>query len=150
MLHILPGMTMKKFIHGFGHQAMNVKDMERSKRFYSDVLGMAVLFEDASHVFLKVGEGSNFGVLALLAAPVTGPAPIDPTLRQGNKYNHFGFRACSSQDVYEFAEHLKKNNVPLIKGPYTRKDGSSVYFLDPDGYTLEYLYLIEDPKAYAP
>ena len=40
--------------------------------------------------------------------------------------------------------------MTILKGPYTRKDGSSVYFVDPDGYTLEYLYLIEDPKAYAP
>lgn len=140
----------KQFIHGLAHQAINVKDLEHSKRFYRDVLGMDVLYQDAMHVFLKVGERENFGILALLGRPETGPEPVDPSTRQGNKYNHFGFRARTSEEVYEFAEYLKGKNVPIIKGPYTRKDGSSVYFLDPDGYTLEYLYLIEDPKAYAP
>jgi catechol 2,3-dioxygenase-like lactoylglutathione lyase family enzyme len=140
----------KHFIHGLAHQAINVRDFAVSKGFYCDVLGMDVLYQDSGHVFLKVGEGENFGILALLGAPKSGPAPVDPRERQGNLYNHFGFRAKSSSEVYAFAEHLKKHNVQIIKGPYTRKDGSSVYFLDPDGYTLEYLYLIEDPKAYAP
>lgn len=138
----------KNFIHGLAHQAINVKDMEKSKEFYTAVLGMTVLYQDAMHVFLKVGEKENFGILALLGKPENAPEPYDPSKRQGNKYNHFGFRAKSSQEVYEFSEYLKQQGVTIIKGPYTRKDGSSVYFLDPDGYTLEYLFLIEDPKAY--
>lgn len=143
-------MSAKNFIHGLAHQAINVTDLERSKRFYVEVLGMAVLYQDAMHVFLKVGEGESFGVLALLGKPKSGPEPVDPRLRQGNAYNHFGFRARSSEEVYEFAEHLAAHGVRILRGPYTRKDGSSVYFVDPDGYTLEYLYLIEDPRAYEP
>ena len=142
--------TPKQFIHGLSHQAMNVRDLERAKQFYTQVLGMGVLYQDAMHVFLKVGEGENFGVLALLGTPKSGPAPVDPSERQGNHYNHFGFRAKTTEEVYEFAEYLKSCGVKILKGPYTRKDGSSVYFLDPDGYTLEYLYLIDDPKAYEP
>lgn len=140
-----PATHSKQYIHGLGHQAINVKDLERSKRFYVEVLGLSVLHEDAMHVFLKVGEGVNFGILALLAKPVDGPEPVDPSLRQGNKYNHFGFRARTSAEVHEFAEHLKSHGVTILKGPYAREDGTSVYFLDPDGYTLEHLYLIEDP-----
>jgi catechol 2,3-dioxygenase-like lactoylglutathione lyase family enzyme len=140
---------MKKFIRGLSHQAINVKDFEVSRKFYVDILGMDVLYRDAMHIFLKVGEAENFGILALLGTPKSGPAPVDPRERQGSAYGHFGFRAGSSEEVFEFAEHLKANGVQIIKGPYTRKDGSSVYFLDPDGYTLEYLYLVEDPKAYA-
>lgn len=139
---------MKNFIHGIAHQAINVVDFERSKKFYCEVLGMSVLYQDAMHVFLKVGEGETFGILALLGKPKSGPMPVDPRERQGNLYNHFGFRAKTEKEVYEFSEHLKVHGVSILKGPYTRKDGASVYFLDPDGYTLEYLYLVEDPKAY--
>lgn len=139
----------QKFIHGLSHQALNVLDVPRAKDFYTRVLGMSVLYEDAEHVFLKVGEGKNFGILALLSAPKSGPAPVNPSERQGNKYNHFGFRALNEKQVYEFADYLKAQNVKIIQGPYTRKDGASVYFLDSEGYTLEYLYLIDDPKAYA-
>jgi catechol 2,3-dioxygenase-like lactoylglutathione lyase family enzyme len=138
----------KNFIYGLSHQAINVKSFEISKKFYCEVLGLKVLYEDAAHVFLKVGEADQFGILALLIYPLEGPAPVDPKERQGNKYNHFGFRAKSDAEVFDFAEHLRGSGVKIIKGPYTRKDGSSVYFLDPDGYTLEYLYLKEDPEAY--
>lgn len=140
--------TTRSFIHGLAHQAINVRDMEAAKRFYVDVLGMSVLYQDAMHVFLKVGTGENFGILALLGKPKSGPEPVDPRQRQGNTYNHFGFRAKSEKEVFEFAEYLRSKNVQILKGPYARKDGASVYFLDIDGYTLEYLYLIEDPKAY--
>lgn len=139
---------MSGFIHGLAHQAINVRDLERSKAFYTGVLGMGVLYQDAMHVFLKAGEGEGFGIVALLAKPKTGLEPVDPSLRQGSAYNHFGFRARTTEEVYAFAEHLKSQGVTILKGPYTRKDGSSVYFLDPDGYTLEYLYLVEDPRAY--
>ncbi len=138
----------KQYIHGLGHQAINVKDLGRSKRFYVEILGLSVLYEDAMHVFLKVGEGENFGILALLGKPAGGPDPVDPALRQGGKYNHFGFRARAREEVYEFAGYLKSHGITILKGPYTRKDGTSVYFLDPDGYTLEHLYLIEDQAAY--
>lgn len=140
--------TGNQFIHGIAHQAMNVADFTRSKAFYCGILGMDVLYEDAMHVFLKVGEGESFGILALLGSPKNGPKPVDPKERQGNLYNHFGFRAKSSEEVYSFAEYIKSHGVKIIQGPYTRKDGSSVYFLDPDGYTLEYLYLIENPEVY--
>jgi glyoxylase I family protein len=135
-------------IHGLGHVAINVKDLETSKKFYTGVLGLNVLYQDPMHVFLQVGEGENFGILALLGTPSEGLAPVNPADRQGNKYNHFGFRAKNSKEVFQFANHLKTKKVKLLKGPYERKDGASVYFVDPDGYTLEYLYLIEDPKAY--
>ncbi len=139
----------RDWISGIGHVAINVKDLENSKQFYTSVLGLSVLYQDAMHVFLQVGSGQNFGILALLAPPKEGLAPEDPALRQGNKYGHFGFRASSAREVFEFATYLSAHGVPLIKGPYERKDGASLYFLDPDGHTLEYLYLIEDPAAYA-
>lgn len=139
----------QKFIRGLNHQAIIVRDFEVSKAFYIGLLGMELLYEDAKHVFLRVGEGESFGILALLIQPEgeTGIWELDGK-RQGNQYNHFGFRATTSDDVFEFAEYLNHNKVPVIKGPYSRKDGASVYFLDPNGYTLEYLYLIEDPKVY--
>ncbi|MGE4233402.1 MAG: VOC family protein [Bacteriovoracia bacterium] len=141
-------MSVANLISGINHIALNVENFEKSKAFYCSILGMEVLYEDAMHVFLKVGAGKNFGILALLGQPKVGPKPVDPSQRQGNTYNHFGFRAQNSQDVFKFAEYLKEKEVKIIKGPYERKDGSSVYFLDPDGYTLEFLYLIEDPSAY--
>src|SRR5437868_3652279 len=108
-------MDTGKFIQGINHVALNVKNLEHSKSFYTQVLGMDVLYQDAMHVFLKVGEDKSFGVLALLAKPKSGPEPVDPASRQGNQYNHFGFRANTSAQVFAFAEHLKKNAVKILK-----------------------------------
>ncbi len=53
---------------------------------------------------------------------------------------HFGLTANSMQAVFDFQEHLKSNRVKIVKEAYERWDGGSLYFLDPNGYTLEYIY----------
>lgn len=53
---------------------------------------------------------------------------------------HFGLSADSMQAVFDFQEHLKLKGVKIVKDAYERWDGGSLYFLDPNGYTLEYIY----------
>jgi len=38
---------------------------------------------------------------------------------------------------------LNKLNIKIVKGPYDRRDGRSVYFVDPCGLVGEYLYVDE-------
>lgn len=52
---------------------------------------------------------------------------------------HFGL-SVSMQAVFDFQEHLCSKNVKIVKEAYERWDGGSLYFLDPNGYTLEYIY----------
>ena len=45
-------------LKGIGHVLLRVLDLERSKKFYSDVLGFRVLEEDPEHggVFRRLAE----------------------------------------------------------------------------------------------
>ena len=47
--------------------------------------------------------------------------------------------------VFEFQELLKARGVKIVKEAYERWDGASLYFLDPNGYTLEFIYF--EPKG---
>ncbi len=128
---------MGAFITGLDHIAVNVKNLNASEKFYTRVLGGRVIWKNETNCFIRFGKKD---VLALLAVP---KGYFYPRLRKllGNKFSHYGFQARSEKDVYRFAGYLKKKRVKIIKGPYTRSDGSSVYFLDPNHYTLEYFYL---------
>jgi len=79
-------------------------------------------------------------VLALLAAPKGYPYAALRKL-QGKKFSHFGFQAKSEKQVFTFTKFLRERKIKIIEGPYRRSDGASVYFLDPNGYTLEFFYL---------
>ncbi|MBI4971192.1 MAG: VOC family protein [Candidatus Omnitrophica bacterium] len=128
---------MITFIRGLDHIAVIVRDMELSEKFYTRVLGGRVIWKNATNCFIQLGKKD---VLALLAAPTGHPFKTLQKL-QGKKFSHFGFQAKSEKEVRRFADHLRKHKVQIIEGPYTRSDGASVYFLDPNGYTLEYFYL---------
>ena len=128
---------MKPFIHGLDHIAVIARNIRQSEKFYSKVLGGRVIWKNATNCFLQFGKKD---VLALLAAPAGHPFNILQKM-QGKKFSHFGFQAKSEKEVTRFADHLRKYKVRITEGPYTRSDGASVYFLDPNGYTLEYFYL---------
>jgi len=128
---------MPQFIRGLDHIAIIAKSLKESEDFYTQVLGGSVVWKNETNCFIQLGQKD---VLALLAAPSGHPFPELQKLH-GKKFSHFGFQAESEQEVFEFADHLRKHNVQIIEGPYKRSDGASVYFLDPNGYTLEFFYL---------
>lgn len=128
---------MKTFIRGIDHLAITVRNLEESETFYTQILGGRTIWKNATNCFLQFGAKD---VLALLAAPEGHPFDELEKL-QGKKFSHFGFQADSEKEVRDFADYLKTHGVRIIEGPYTRSDGASVYFLDPNGYTLEYFWL---------
>ena len=125
------------FIRGIDHLALTVRNLKQSENFYTQVLGGKVIWKNASNCFIQFGKTD---VLALLKAPADHPFSALKKL-QGKKFSHFGFQAKSEQEVRRFADHLRTRKVRITEGPYSRSDGASVYFLDPNGYTLEYFYL---------
>ena len=127
-----------QFIRGIDHLALTVKNLRQSERFYTQILGGKVVWKNASNSFIRFGKTD---VLALLKAPAGHPF-AELSRLQGKKFSHFGFQAKSEQEVRRFADYLRTHKVRITEGPYSRSDGASVYFLDPNGYTLEYFHLI--------
>lgn len=113
-------------VTGIQHLNLTVSNVERSRRFYRDVLGFDEAFAKNDTVWLEAG-GDLLGLSE-------GTPPVDPP-------NHWGFRVDSPEEVDAWAKRLVEHEVAIAKGPYERSDGRSVYFRDPDDYVLEIFYV---------
>ncbi|WP_372807063.1 VOC family protein [Pontiella sp.] len=135
---------MSDFIQGICHFGLSVSDLDESIRFYGEVLGLEMSDRREKDAFFQIGADD---VLALIQYPGDAErfaAEMRPK-HWGKAFTHFGLAAGSVQEVFAFQEHLKAQGVKIVKEAYERWDGASLYFLDPNGYTLEYIYF--DPKG---
>ena len=133
------------FIKGICHFGLSVSDLDESVRFYTDVLGLEMRERREQDAFFPIGSDD---VLALIQYPWNADK-FDTELRPknfGKAFTHFGLTAESSEAVFAFQEHLRANGVTIVKEAYERWDGASLYFLDPNGYTLEFIYFNSENK----
>ena|ERR1051325_1946877 len=123
---------MEPLLLGIRHVALNVRDVERSIRFYSDVLGMKLEWmPDAENAYLTSGQDN----LALHQLP-DGTQPGTTQL-----VHHIGFVVKRPQDVDEWAKRLQDHGVAIAQEPKTHRDGArSFYFHDPDGLLIQLIY----------
>jgi lactoylglutathione lyase len=116
------------------HTMIRVKDLERSVRFYTEVLGLreerrSVLERaDATLVFLVDGNGHH---------------AIELTYNHdGRDYelgNQFGHFALGVADLDRAADELARHGVTFSRGPYRVSEGGSriAFIRDPDGIEIE-------------
>ncbi|MFZ9520503.1 MAG: VOC family protein [Silvanigrellaceae bacterium] len=124
------------FLRGLGHLALVVDDLEKAKWFYGEVLGADVEVWRGTQLLIHVGPD-------LIVAKLSSDA-IDQERQSGpfgrQVLDHFGFMADSPSQVDALAKRLSESGLQIVKGPYDRSDGRSVYFRDPFGNLVEYLY----------
>lgn len=115
---------------GVVHFSLPVTDMERSARFYSELLGMKIVNKTPKMVFLKCGD--DFLILA------KGNAPLKYDSDKNTPVHH-AFKVAA-EDFEPALEFLRKNGVEVFDME-TRQQGvflgPQAYFLDPDGNKLE-------------
>jgi lactoylglutathione lyase len=120
------------------HIMLRVGDMQRSKAFYIDVLGMKLLRErefpegEFTLTFLGYGEESDSTVLELTHN--WGQSEYD----MGNAYGHI---AIGVDDVYEACERIRTagGNIVREAGPMAAGTTVIAFVEDPDGYKIELL-----------
>jgi catechol 2,3-dioxygenase-like lactoylglutathione lyase family enzyme len=123
---------------GVLHFTIPVKDLDRSERFYTDVLGMEKIRRNNHMVFMRAGE--DCFVLTY------SENPIDPN--RGNAHDiHHAFRVTAEE--YDRALHfLPSAGFPIIKQEDRRAgtfQGRSAYFHDPDRNVIELMDLVRGP-----
>ena len=92
-----------------GHLVLRVRDAERSKAFYTDLLGLHVTFESpASMVFMSAGESSH--ELALMAL---GPDAPGPDSSRVGMY-HFAWEMESFEDLKRLKRELDEKDVRIV------------------------------------
>ena len=126
------------------HIAFNVKDMEASKRFYGQILGLHELTgEEVPKTLVKLveqGKVANFvtpdgTVIDLFFEPDLSPPNPDPS-KAFTRAIHLAFD-IAPQLFNQAVEIFKQNQVTIDHGPVTRPTGRGIYFYDPDGFLLE-------------
>lgn len=134
---------MSTLITGINHFGLSVGDLEESITFYTEILGLEISEKRENDCFFKLGEKDVMAVIQFPGGKDSFNESMKPK-RQGKAYTHFGFQAPSIEAVFMMQQKLEEAGVTVLTKAYERWDGASVYFLDPNGYTLEYIYF--DPS----
>ena len=116
-------------LKGIHHIALNVTDLDRAERFYTDVLGFSVTHRFSKglrHIMLDTGNAH----LALFETPdLEMKSALEQLSDKG--YMHLAF-ATSRQEFVKIIDELKNKKVKIDSGPVVRGEGESIYFTDPD------------------
>lgn len=115
---------------GWGHAVLKVRDLPRSERFYTEVIGFRVVGRRAGMCFLSLGRPHHD--LALYEA---GPRALMPGA--GNLgVVHLAF-AMENEDALRGFYGVLKGKAQIL-GAVDHVVSRSFYIADPDGYILEF------------
>ena len=124
---------MKKLrVNKLLHTRYRVNDLERTIKFYRDVLGLDEIQRHKSPrgselVFLKAPEGD--AEIEICFFPGSDSVQVQPDL------THLAFEVDS---LDEFGRHLAKHGLKYSDGPMTTATGTVFAFIDaPEGYEIE-------------
>jgi glyoxylase I family protein len=124
------------------HIVLNVSDIDRSVKFYTDVLGL----QSERLAEFKAGK-VGFPSVRINADTIIDLFPVKTQAHEQNtggksegNLNHFCM-VVGKEDFSSIVDYLKANDVTIREGPISRWGARgramSVYFLDPDGNEIE-------------
>jgi len=148
-------------IRRFGHFGFNVEDLDAAASFYTDELGFRItddmnLFDMLEGPALEYARtivtnprmlftsNSSDHHAVLLAHKSFGTLFGGDAVAGDNTVSQITWQVGTLDEVLDGAEYLRANNVPTVRLGRDMPGGNwHVYFLDPDGNTLELYYGME-------
>ena len=132
---------MNPRMRALGETVLRVKDLQRVKRFYTDVIGLDVLREFDGIVFLKVsdGYGGHTQIIGLFHESLPVPFPRDAREAvhlEATSLHHFALEIDRKDFDTELA-CLKQLGIELTTVEHRWCRWRSLYVHDPEGNILE-------------
>ena len=128
-------------VRKLGHVVFRVRDVERSTKFYTEILNFRVsdVNERGMVFFNTCGDHHTLAI----APAQDGEAAEQPAKGQLG-LSHFALEVANLDELFEIREFLKRKGVKItFEGRNGAGSNIGVEFLDPDGYQLE-LYCTMD------
>ena len=121
-----------------GHVVLNVKDVEVSTKFYTDIIGFQIAKQSDTATFLTCGKIHHD--LALFKAKQSF------RLEGGVGLNHMALQVEDFDMLTKYHDVLTSNNIEIDR---TTDHGmtSSIYLTDPDGNGIELFCNNQDDPA---
>lgn len=120
-------------VKSLDHVTVVVKDLERSRKFYCDALGMSQVERPGFSFDGRWFQAGTTQIHLILEHENSGPAG-DEGLRS-TRAHHFAFAV---DDGLAAAARLKELGLPLVSDAKQRPDGAvQVFVEDPDGHIVE-------------
>jgi catechol 2,3-dioxygenase-like lactoylglutathione lyase family enzyme len=120
---------------GLTHIALAVADLERSARFYGEVLGAKEVYRDAA--FVQLQTPGTWDVIVLEKAT--------KSVGRSGGIAHFGFRLIDPTDIDGAADAVARAGGTVTeKGEFVPGE-PYLFATDPDGYAIEIWYELPTP-----
>ena len=114
-----------------GHIHLKVADLDRSIKFYRDIMGFDLLVNVAGAAFLSAGGYHHHIGLNTWHSEGKGPAP-----KHAAGLYHFALNYPTKCDLARAVKRLKDMNYPL-RGASDHTTHLAIYLNDPDGNGIE-------------
>jgi glyoxylase I family protein len=128
---------------GVSHVSLSVRDRDRSRDWYSSLLGFQVIEENREEAFdewILLHPGNRM-VLCLQQHKANRGEPFDPSRTGGD---HLPLKASSRDALDEWSAWFAENGV-VHSTVADRAYGSVLTFKDPDGIQLELFFRPDHP-----
>src|SRR5581483_4777122 len=121
-------------IQRLGHVVLSVKDHAAAERFFLDTLNF------------RASDRIDGAVTFMRCFPNRLHHSLGLSNGKENRLHHVNFMVTDVDDIGRALWRMKKKDVPIVFGPgrHPPSDSMFLYFLDPDGMTVEYSFGMEE------
>ena len=129
---------MRPRVNGIVETALYVADLQRSTRFYEEILGFPEIMREEGRLHaLAVADKQVLLLFALggSTTPTDTPGGRIPA-HDGKGQIHVAF-SIAAADVEGWRDHLRSAKIRIESEVDCPGGGHSIYFRDPDGHAVE-------------
>lgn len=121
-----------------GHVKIKVADLERSLKFYQEMIGFSIL--EKTETTAKLTTDGKTSILSL-----EQPENVTPKQRGTTGLYHFAILLPEKKDLANIVVHLAKNGIRI--GSSDHLVSEAIYIQDPDDNGIE-IYIDRDPSVW--